>query len=147
MSTSPGPSNGPRPMAEAEINDAPEMRVDGRPGLPGETPEVGATAAEATRRDPALSRRRFLTRASIGVAATAALVAGVPGASRLVAAERATAEPEMDVEPPGEDIVAHVRSTSTGELAVLVGTREVVYRDPALVRRLLAGARRSNGEA
>ena len=37
----------------------------------------------------------------------------------------------------GEPLVAHVRNVATGEIAVLMGTREVVYRDRALVGRLL----------
>ncbi len=146
MATSPGPSNGPRSQAKEELGSARAPREGQWPATAGDTqPQADAAAA----RDDGLSRRRFLTRASIGVAATAALVAGIPGAPRLAAAaiEPAAPEPPGSVEPPGEDIVAHVRSTSTGELAVLMGTREVVYRDPALVRRLLAAARRSNGKA
>jgi hypothetical protein len=37
--------------------------------------------------------------------------------------------------------VAHVRDLKTGEIAVMVGTREIVYRDPQFVKRLIKAAR------
>ncbi|HVS48140.1 MAG TPA: hypothetical protein VHJ99_04485 [Candidatus Dormibacteraeota bacterium] len=42
-----------------------------------------------------------------------------------------------------EAMVAHVRNVTTGEVALLVGTREIIYRDPALVARLVGAARQS----
>jgi len=45
-------------------------------------------------------------------------------------------------------VIVHVRDISQAEVSVLVGTREVIYRDPALVSRLLQGAQRAaNAEA
>jgi hypothetical protein len=91
-----------------------------------------------------LSRRRFLTKASMGVAAGvgAAGLASVPG---LVQAAAAQAD-QPDLTPLGEDVVVHVRDASTGELAVLVDSKELVYRDPGLVARVLKAARRARLE-
>lgn len=41
---------------------------------------------------------------------------------------------------PVQGLIAHVRDVSTGEIAVMVGTREVIHRDPALAGRLMAVA-------
>jgi hypothetical protein len=40
-------------------------------------------------------------------------------------------------------MVAHVRNANTGEVALMVGTREIIYRDPGLVARLVGAARQS----
>ncbi len=126
MATLPGPSDGPRPQARA---------LDGADDTPQHATPPPVDHA-------AWSRRRFLTRASVAVAATAAASAGLASMPRVAeAAAPARTDDDAPVSEPGEDIVAHVRGTSTGELALFVGAREVVYRDPALVRRLVAGAR------
>ncbi|MHB8672628.1 MAG: hypothetical protein ACYDAK_03005 [Candidatus Limnocylindrales bacterium] len=102
--------------------------------------------------DP-VTRRKFLTSASLGVAAAAG-IAAAGGASALGGIARASApaapsrrDPEPDLSAVGDDVVAHVRNASTGEVVIYVGTREVVYRDRALVSRLLAGARTAGSEA
>ena len=41
----------------------------------------------------------------------------------------------------GEPMTAYVRDASTGEIAVMVGHREVVTKDPQLIRRLQRAAR------
>jgi hypothetical protein len=102
---------------------------------------------------PEISRRRFLRGASLGVAAGVAAAATLPGAASLVAAapkasKRSLAAAEdVDLSAVGSDVIAHVRDASTGEIAVIVGGSERVYHDPALVARLLAGARRAQSEA
>lgn len=89
-----------------------------------------------------LTRRTFLARASI---ATAAVTGGAAVINSMVASAMpaATGMPAVrGVEPAlGEPLVAHVRNIATGEVAVLMGTREVVYRDRALVARLLGVVR------
>ena len=85
-----------------------------------------------------LTRRTFLARASIATAAVtggAAVISSIPAS----AISAATATPAVRGVAPsvGEPLVAHVRNVATGEVAVLMGTREVVYRDRALVARLL----------
>ena len=101
---------------------------------------------------PEISRRRFLRGASLGVAAGVAAAATLPGAASLVAstpsaARRTAAAEDVDLTAVGSDVIAHVRDASTGEIAVIVGGSERVYHDPALVARLLAGARRAQSEA
>jgi hypothetical protein len=39
-------------------------------------------------------------------------------------------------------LVAHVRDYTTGEISLMVGTKEVVYRDQELVNRMIMAARR-----
>ena len=89
-----------------------------------------------------LTRRTFLARASI---ATAAVTGGAAAISSMMASAipAATAMPAVRGVTPalGEPLVAHVKNIATGEVAVLMGTREVVYRDRALVARLLGVVR------
>jgi hypothetical protein len=40
-----------------------------------------------------------------------------------------------------EPMTAYVRDASTGEIAVMVGHKEVVTKDPQLIRRLQRAAR------
>ena len=100
---------------------------------------------------PELTRRKLLTTGALGMAAGIAAstgLAALPEVLRTAAPVRPAAKPEpVDLNPVGDDVVAHVRDASTGEIALLVGTRELVYHDPALVGRLLAGARRAQSEA
>ncbi len=86
-----------------------------------------------------LTRRGFITRTSAGMATIGAL-ATVPG---LAGAQAAPAAQEQDhtAAAQQEPLVAHVRNSVTGEIAVFVGTREVIMHDRALVRRLMRAAR------
>jgi hypothetical protein len=90
-----------------------------------------------------LSRRTLLKTGSVGVIGAVAALSGLDKVASL-AGSRAEGEPDLTA--LGSDVVAHVRNASTGEVAVMVGTSEVVYRDPQLVGRLLAAARRANKE-
>ena len=91
-----------------------------------------------------LSRRSFI-KASAGVA-TGATVLGVPAAAVLgVPAAVAALEGgsgAVEVAPstaaPAEPLVAYVHDAGKGEVTVLAGTRQATYRDPALVKHLLA---------
>ena len=87
-----------------------------------------------------LSRRSFLRKGSAGVAAGALAAAGLANAAS--AAERHTpAETDAADASTGstshEPIVAYVRDAAEAEVRILVGEREVVHRDPALVRRIV----------
>ena len=42
----------------------------------------------------------------------------------------------------GEPLIAHVRDVQTGEIALLVGTDQVIHRDAELAARLYNAARR-----
>jgi hypothetical protein len=78
-----------------------------------------------------LTRRRFLTRSSVGAVTVAG---GMLTAGALLESEQPVALPD------GQQLVAHVRSVQTGEIALLGGTRELVIRDQALARRLVRAA-------
>ncbi len=94
----------------------------------------------------AASRRKFLVQASLGLATGAAAAAGgLAAIPRLVGyrpAPRSTAVSDLKT-TPGEHMVVHVRDFTTGEVAILLGTREIVHRDPEMVAQLLRAARRA----
>jgi hypothetical protein len=82
-----------------------------------------------------LTRRGFLHRTSIGVTASGMLVAAPHLAD-------SSSEPEVSATEQAsaglsEPMLAHVRDAATGELSILIGTREIIYRDAELVARLL----------
>lgn len=86
-----------------------------------------------------LTRRGFLTQMSIGAAAIGTLIA----AHGLTKTPDALAASEKDL-PIGKlsgPVVAHVRNAAKGEIALMVGTREIVFRDRKLVARLLRAGR------
>lgn len=83
-----------------------------------------------------LTRRKFLAQASLSVAGSGVALAAlgklpIPRSSASSRKARAASQ---------GPIVAHVRNAETGEVAVMTGTNEVVYRDPELVERLLGRA-------
>jgi 3-oxoacyl-ACP reductase-like protein len=101
---------------------------------------------------PGVTRRTFLGRGSLAVAA-AGVLSSVPGLSGLIGAGE-TEAPAADASVAGADagagagaanltepLVAHVRDLSTGEMSLFNGTREVIVRDPQLANRLLRAAR------
>lgn len=94
----------------------------------------------------ALTRRGFLTRASVGA------VAGVLGGTMAVGVSRLGETVGIrgmfaggGHPGPAEPLIAHVRDFSTGEIGLMIGTREVIYRDPDLARHLLRTARQAGG--
>jgi hypothetical protein len=97
-----------------------------------------------------VSRRTFLGRGSIAVAA-AGVLSSVPGLSGLLSAGE-TEAPAADASVVGGDagagaanlsdpLVAHVRDLSTGEISVFNGTREVIVRNPQLASQLARAVR------
>ncbi len=86
-----------------------------------------------------LTRRSFLTQTSVG-AATFGLLPAVPALAVTPDSSEAAA-PELSAAAFTGPMIAHVRDVVTGEVALLVGTREIVFRDPQLVARLLNATR------
>ena len=100
-----------------------------------------------------VSRRGFLGQAAI---ATGVGVAGSLGLHKLLAAPNApvagaqptdnakatpaTSSLRMDGLTLAGPMVVHVRDLASGELAMMVGTQELIYRDPELVSRLVKTA-------
>jgi hypothetical protein len=85
-----------------------------------------------------LSRKGFIGKASVGALTVGALVA-VPGYDLGSDVAHASAE-DTSAAHTGT-LLAHLRNAATGEIAILVGTREVVIHDQALAHRLLQAAR------
>jgi hypothetical protein len=82
-----------------------------------------------------LTRRRFLTRTTASAAALGALAGGFGArAVESLPHEVAVKAPPATVSEP---LVVYVRDAARGEVAFLVGEREITRRDPALVARLL----------
>jgi hypothetical protein len=92
----------------------------------------------------ALSRRLFITRSSLTVAA-AGLVSALPALPAAVNGAEAEA-PEVDsavadTESLTAPLIAHVKDLRTGEMALYSGEREIVLHNPALAARLFDAAR------
>lgn len=87
-----------------------------------------------------LTRRGFLTRGSIGMA-LAGTLAVVPGLAniRTIAGSPASGAQTWGNEP----LVAHVRDLASGEIALLVGTKQIIVRDRDLASRLYFATRQS----
>ena len=85
-----------------------------------------------------LTRRGFIRKTSVGAATLGALVA-VPRLAEVEAAPQphAAGGPRAGQHEP---LLAHVRNRASGEIALLVGTREVVIHDRELVMRLVKAA-------
>ena len=81
-----------------------------------------------------VSRRAFLSRASLGVAlaGAAAVVPGLSAVLKLPAPSTAAPRLPLNAEP----LVAHVRDLASGEVSLMVGTEHVVLRDANLAARL-----------
>ena len=91
-----------------------------------------------------LSRRGFLSRGSMTMAA-AGLMASAPagaitalmGASETPALEDGTTDlTELGSAVDGP-VVAHIRDLGAGEISIFAGEREVVIRDPAVAARIV----------
>jgi hypothetical protein len=101
-----------------------------------------ATAIEGT------SRRAFL-QGSAGAAAGAAVILATPKVASIAldtTGSGVTAEPKAVVTKPSgpvpaEPVTAYVRNAQRHEVTVMSGRIETTYRDPVLVKRLLAAAR------
>ena len=87
-----------------------------------------------------LARRGFLKRTTASVA-TIGVMASIP------AALTALSDAPQITETAGTDLsslslaegplIAHISNLATGEISLLSGTQEIVFRDPDLVMRLL----------
>lgn len=92
-----------------------------------------------------ITRRTFLKRGGTGVAA-AGILAVVPALPKLASASPRPATVHSDgvAAPAGRaatgPLVVHIPDPRSGEVHLMVGTREVVTRDSALIARLLRAA-------
>jgi hypothetical protein len=90
-----------------------------------------------------MSRRMLLRRGGAGAVA-AAFVAAIPVFPGQAWASRKAAAVHSDGAPAGRaaagPLVVHIPDPGTGEVHLMVGTREVVRTDRALVARLVREA-------
>jgi hypothetical protein len=91
-----------------------------------------------------LSRRAFLARSGASVV-TAGLVAAIPTIAGAEAkhnpSERQSPAASTDTQGARSSLVVHVPDPRTGEVHFMIGTKEVVHKDSALVARLMRDAR------
>jgi hypothetical protein len=86
-----------------------------------------------------VTRRGFLTRASvvgIGAAAVASGLGSVPGAADAAESHRPS-DGHIDGPAPDQDVFVHIRDTKTGEVAIIAGTSEHVFHDRKFVASVL----------
>jgi hypothetical protein len=89
------------------------------------------------------TRRKFLMQSSLSAAvltsATGLAVAACApaGASAAPPAVNSALNIPLTPEELAGPLVVYIRNLQDGEIGVLAGSREVVYRDPDLVHRLL----------
>src|SRR5262245_40820845 len=94
------------------------------------------------------SRRAFL-QGTAGAAAGAAVILATPKVASIaldtpgsaIAGEPKAVVAKPSSPPPAEPVTAYVRNTERHEVTVMSGRTETTYRDPVLVKRLLAAAR------
>jgi hypothetical protein len=82
-----------------------------------------------------LNRRSFLKQTSVG-AATLGLLSSLPALAAIPDSPLAT-KPEVPAAAFSGPMIAHVSDVATGEVALLVGAREIIFHDPQLVARLM----------
>ncbi len=87
-----------------------------------------------------LARRAFLKQTTASVA-TVGVLASVPAALTAMSdAPQLTEAAQADVSGlalADGPLVAHISNLASGEISLLSGTQEVIFRDPELVMRLL----------
>lgn len=82
-----------------------------------------------------LTRRGFFKQTSASMASLG-ILAAVPSLEAVAEAPEVPAA-ELPTTTLAGPLVAHVSDVATGEVSVMFGTREVIYRDPEFVMRLL----------
>jgi hypothetical protein len=96
-----------------------------------------------------ISRRSFLIKGTTGAAALGALAVlpGVEGRADAAESKPTTTRPVAPVTTTtpantrSDSLVVHIPDPRSGEVHFLVGTREIVQKDKALVARILRDVR------
>jgi hypothetical protein len=92
-----------------------------------------------------LNRRSFI-KSSAGAAAGAAIVVTPAAVALKSQAEQPGVVTDPSKPAPREPVMAYVRDAERGEVTVTAGTEETTYRDPVLVKRMLAAAPQVSSE-
>ena len=82
-----------------------------------------------------LSRRGFIKQTSATVATFGVLAAVPVLTTEPQAVDVATTD--LSAVTLSDPLIAHVSDIASGEISLLVGTQEIIFRDPQLVMRLL----------
>ncbi len=88
-----------------------------------------------------VTRRGFITRASVVGAVAVTGLASLPGGASAAPAATAVAGSGPDRKPSApapHDVVIHIRDANSSEVALIAGTEEYVYHDPKLVSSVLS---------
>jgi hypothetical protein len=85
-----------------------------------------------------VTRRHFIRQASAAAAAAGAVTV-LPTIASAHASTTLSAHEVSSAAAHGP-IIAHIKDVARGEIALLVGEREIVIRDRVLVRRLVKAA-------
>ena len=92
-----------------------------------------------------LTRRRFLTKTSLGVGLA---VTGLAAATQLEGVLPSVGAPRRSVAGQLPDnTVLHVKDLTTGEFVLLAGTQEIVFRDLDLATQLVTAVNRAAAAA
>ena len=97
---------------------------------------------------PGLSRRSFLGRSSLALAA-GGIATALPGLGSILEAapaeapevESAASEGEAAAADLNGPMIAHVKDLRTGEISLYQDEREVSFKDPGLAARLFRASR------
>lgn len=89
------------------------------------------------------SRRKFLQHGSLGAVAVGAALTPALLSGGAASAQSGPAGPRAAGPLPDGPLIAYVKDHKTGDVAVLVGEHEVVYRDAELAGRLARIASRA----
>lgn len=88
-----------------------------------------------------VSRRGFITQASVVGAAAAVGVTGLASSASATDTSATAAHPPSDLRINGsapEDVVVHIRDARTSEVAIIAGEDEFIYHDAKLVSSVLS---------
>ena len=85
-----------------------------------------------------INRRSFLKQTSVS-AATLGLFSSLPALAVISESSQDTI-PKVAAAGFSGPLIAHVSDVATGEVALLLGSREIIFRDPQLVARLMKAA-------
>ena len=117
-----------------------------RAGMPAGMALSGAPDAAAIEQG---SSRRLFLQSTAGAVSGAAMILAAPKVASIALdgpSPGSSPGPKPVVTKPSgpaphEPVMAYVRNAERGEVTVMNGTHETTYRDPVLVKQLLARAR------
>lgn len=90
-----------------------------------------------------LTRRSLIQQTPVA-AATLSLLPAMPALAGIRRSANAAA-PQLSPAASTGSMVVHVNNLATGEMTLLVGTREIVLRDPRIVAHLIEATRQGGG--